>query len=174
MMEPNPSDLLKAAPKRVLDEYTGDQNVICLDKQLHHWWGSADFAFKCLGLDTVAGGEEEDETAGGEGDPMVTLKLQFHWMPKRLATKPPTPKERTKDTYLSQFNGTWGHPHDPPPGVALYKSNGRLLIPSDIFHIKVSSRHWEKMKQAFDIQWVLTKIAAIAGGAEAPGGRVGQ
>lgn len=147
-------------------------NMICLDKQLHDWWGSAYFAFKCLGLDTLdtlPGGEEEDEKAGGNEDPMVSLKLQFHWMPKRLATnaKPLTTEERTKDAYLAQFNGTWGNPNDPSPRVAFYRSNGRLLITGDIFHVKVRNRHWEKMKQAFDIQWALTRIAAMAGGAEA-------
>ncbi|KAM7196867.1 hypothetical protein V8F20_006834 [Naviculisporaceae sp. PSN 640] len=151
-------------------------NMICLEKQLNHWWGRAYFGLRCLGLvDPLTDEEQEDAETAPVGsndmdDTIVTLKLEFHWMPKRLTaaqTGPLATEDRTVDAYLAQFEGTWGNPTDPAPRVAFYRSDGQQLRTGDVFYIKVSRQHWRKMKDVLDIRWALTKIVAITGGVEA-------
>ncbi|KAM7223513.1 hypothetical protein V8F06_000987 [Rhypophila decipiens] len=147
-------------------------NLVCLDKQLHGFWGKACFALKSLGI--IEAGEPVTEglttkhptNEENQDDTTVHLKLQFHWMPKRINKALLKPEERTKEAILGQFDGYWGNPRDPAPRVAFYRSNGRLLRSGDIIRVAVKRRHCQKMKLAFDVQWALTNICALAGGAD--------
>ncbi|KAM7202428.1 hypothetical protein V8F33_002836 [Rhypophila sp. PSN 637] len=147
-------------------------NLVCLDNQLHEFWGKTCFALKCLGIIEAGHLVTEGLTTkdlideDNQDDTMVHLKLQFHWMPKRISKALLKPKERTKEAVLGQFDGTWGNPKDPAPRVAFYRSNGRLLRSGDIIRVAVKRRHCQKLKLAFDVQWALTKICALAGGAD--------
>ncbi|KAK4212822.1 hypothetical protein QBC37DRAFT_465032 [Rhypophila decipiens] len=145
-------------------------DLTTLEDSLHGFWGKACFALKCLGI--IEAGEPVTEglttkdptNEENQDDTTVHLKLQFHWMPKRINKALLKPEERTKEAILGQFDGYWGNPRDPAPRVAFYRSNGRLLRSGDIIRVAVKRRHCQKMKLAFDVQWALTNICALAGG----------
>ncbi|KAK3936890.1 hypothetical protein QBC46DRAFT_20748 [Diplogelasinospora grovesii] len=131
-------------------------NLISLDRQLHEWWGSFYFGLKCLGTALVA----------GKPDGIATLKLQFHWMPRR--EQPSKPLARTKQEFLDMFKGTYGDPSSGNPVVAAARPvSGRPIRTGDIFYVDIQTRHVHKMMLAFEIQWALVRIAAMTGGAEA-------
>ena len=131
-------------------------NLVSLERQLHTWWGNFYFGLECLG--TISVSEKPDEIA--------TLKLKFHWMPRRA--KPLDPLGRTKQEFLGMFRETYGNPSSGNPVFAAARPvSGRHIRTGDIFYVDIQTRHVHKMKLAFDIQWALIKIAAMAGGAEA-------
>ncbi|KAH8904492.1 hypothetical protein BR93DRAFT_149768 [Coniochaeta sp. PMI_546] len=131
-------------------------NMISLDDKLYKWWGKAYFGFKCLG--TVL--------AAGKPQGITTIKLQFHWMPRKV--KPLEPLGKTKDEFLGAFRGTYGDQSSEIPVVAMLRPrSGRPLQTGDIFYVDIQTEHADKMIVAFELQWALIKIAAIAGGAEA-------
>lgn len=131
-------------------------NMVSLDDKLQKWWGKAYFGLKCLG--TVL--------AAGKPQGITTLKLQFHWMPRKV--KPFEPLGKTKDEFLGAFSGTYGDRSSEDPVVAMLRpKSGRPLQTGDIFYVDIQTEHTEKMIAAFELQWALIKIAAIAGGAEA-------
>lgn len=131
-------------------------NLVSLERQLHTWWGNFYFGLECLG--TIS--------APGDPDDIATLKLKFHWMPRR--DQPLEPLGRTKQEFLGMFRDTYGNPSSGSPVFAAARPvSGRNIRTGDIFYVDIQTRHVHKMKLAFDIQWAIIKIAAMAGGAEA-------
>jgi len=136
-------------------------NMVSLNRQLHEWWGRAFFALKCLDI--------SDAPPDKEGKKMKKLKLQFHWMPWRRTTDEPLLGLTTADMFSGAFSrSTNGNPLAPKPTIAALRvGSGQPVITGDIFYAHIDSEHAEKMKLAFDIQWAIIQMTAIAGGAEA-------
>jgi hypothetical protein len=111
----------------------------------------------------------------------MALRIQFHWMPWRereIGQKPATPLGRTVESLQAAFPeyNTMGRPpycgnHSPFDGrpiVAISRpATGFNVETGDVFEVFVPKRHMQKMITAFNLQWALIKILAIAGGAEA-------
>ncbi|KAK3382530.1 hypothetical protein B0T24DRAFT_661227 [Lasiosphaeria ovina] len=117
-----------------------DANALCLV-------GKAYFGFKCLG---ILPGDE----------PLV--RVRFVWMPRAMTM---WQKDcRDEDELRVHMN------NDRSPlveqGVAAFRLSGRPLSTGDVFDIPVAKADAKKMKMAFDLQWVLIRIAALTGGAD--------
>lgn len=133
-------------------------NMISLNPQLHTWWGQARWGFKSLG----------PTTEGPHPDPGHTkLKLQFHWMPRRATNRAISTLGLTLAEFQSAFDGHWGEPYRKPLVCMTYPGSGRFIETGDIFYVVVPTRDCPKMELAFQIQWAVLKMAAMAGGAEA-------
>lgn len=133
-------------------------NMVCLNHQLHTWWGQARWGFKCLGTT-----DEGPARKAGH----AKLKLQFHWMPRRATDRKVATLGLTLADFKSAFDGNWGDPKRKPLVCLTYPGTGRLIETGDIFYVQVPTSDLPKMELAFQIQWAVLKIAAIAGGAEA-------
>ncbi|KXX83113.1 Sulfate adenylyltransferase subunit 2 [Madurella mycetomatis] len=131
-------------------------NMISLHRQLSKWWGNFYFGLKHLGVTHAVGKPAE----------ITTLKLQFHWMPTYLQHRNPLP--RNPEDFIAAFTHTNGsHSTLGPMIAASMPASGRPLQTGDIFYVDIETRDADKMIMAFHIQWVLTQIAAMAGGVEA-------
>lgn len=119
-------------------------NMIPLSPQLHKMWSDLYFGFKCLGTVPTHGDNELD---GG----MTTIKLQFHWMPRKLHAT--APLGRTKEGFLGAFDGSYG--------------DENTICTGDIFHLDVPTAHAEDTMLALELRWSLVRIVALAGGIEA-------
>jgi hypothetical protein len=133
-------------------------NMVSLNPQLHTWWGQARWGFKCLGI-TLEG------PAPRVGH--VKLKLQFHWMPRRATDSKVATLGLSLTDFKSAFDGNWGDPTRKPLVCMTYPGTGRFIETGDIFYVQVPTSDCSKMELAFQIQWAVLRIAAIAGGAEA-------
>lgn len=131
-------------------------NMISLERQLHHWWGKFYFGLECLGPVYLP-----DKPKG-----ISTLQLRFHWMPRN--TRPGQRLPRNPEDFVKVFDDILGSPSVPGHLVAAARPESGLTVQTgDIFYIDIDTIYVEKMKAAFDIQWALIKITAMAGGAEA-------
>ncbi len=144
-------------------------NCISLSPAIHDWWGRGYCGLKYLGT---------YDANVRDPDAIVALRIQFHWMPwrHREAGKKPTPLGRTKESIIAAFSESsatasyLGNPESwrGEPIVAVSRpETGFNLETGDVFKVFIQRRHMEKMIEAFRIQWALTKMLAMAGGAEA-------
>jgi hypothetical protein len=145
-------------------------NTISLTPTLHDWWGKAYFGLKYLGTKDVD---------SGAPDQLMTLRIQFHWMvwrEREIGQKPAAPLGRTVDSIKAAFPEYKGNPlycgnHSPTgerPLVAMSRpATGFNLETGDVFEVLIPKEHMQKMMMAFNLQWALIKILAMAGGAEA-------
>ncbi|RYO84169.1 hypothetical protein DL766_006758 [Monosporascus sp. MC13-8B] len=135
-------------------------NMISLSPTLHDWWSQPYFALKCLGTTTIT----------NDPDDIIQLKLQFHWMVWRDRPRgkaPQMPLGRSKEEFLAAFRGHCGDVTLPDSNpFAWARTSGWAVQTGDIFHVAIQSKHAEKMKLAFEMQWGLCNIIAMAGGAE--------
>ncbi|KAM7208563.1 hypothetical protein V8F20_001244 [Naviculisporaceae sp. PSN 640] len=153
-------------------------NMISAMATLHDWWGRAIFALKCLGLAEVPLPDDHDdpenvETAqeGGkagadEEEEMVELKLQWHWMPQRARIE--CDKRFDADSFAGMFKKFHGEVPSATEGSCSVARplGGRRIKTGDIFYVSVPKKHWMKMKIAFDFQWAMIRLTAMAGGAD--------
>ncbi|KAK0658091.1 hypothetical protein B0T16DRAFT_72009 [Cercophora newfieldiana] len=137
-------------------------NTISLTPTMHDWWGRGYFGLKYIGTNDA---NVQDPNA------VVTLRIQFHWMPwrcRKLGQKP-APLGRTKEDILAAISTSCGQPSSwqGEPMVAMSRpETGFNLETGDVFGIHIPRRHMEKMVEAFRMQWALIKLLAMAGGAE--------
>ena len=132
-------------------------NLVSLEKQLHDWWGRFYFAFKYLGT---------TEPLAGNDEAIATLKIQFHWMPRKADNNYLTTEERTAQNWTAQFKASYGDPTTTKPSCAITRpANGRIIKTGDLFYVRIAEKKLDKMVHAFAVQWALTKILAMAGGA---------
>ncbi|RYP30334.1 hypothetical protein DL767_006308 [Monosporascus sp. MG133] len=136
-------------------------NMISLSPTLHDWWSQPYFALKCLGTTTIS----------NDPDEIIQLKLQFHWMVWRDRPRgkaPQKPLGKSKEEFLAAFRGHCGDATLPDSNpFAWARTSGWAVQTGDIFYISIQSKHAEKMMLAFEMQWGLCNIIAMAGGAEA-------
>jgi hypothetical protein len=144
-------------------------NEICLNEQLHNWWGQGFFALKPLGID----GKSQSQVTNKKGHvTMYTqIKVQFHWMPRhsdlsRTVSEGISP--RALSSLVGKTFGDLDHTDDSNPVFALDRkvSISHLVETGDIFYVKVEFRYADRMLAALQIQWAAIKILAMAGGAE--------
>ncbi|KAH6838655.1 hypothetical protein B0I37DRAFT_409188 [Chaetomium sp. MPI-CAGE-AT-0009] len=145
-------------------------NTISLAPTLHDWWGKAYFGLKYLGTRDVD---------SGDPDQIRALRIQFHWMvwrEREIGKKPATPLGRTIESIKAAFPEYMERPpycgnpssFDGQPIVAITRpATGFNVETGDVFEVLVPNRHMQKMVMAFNLQWALIKILAMAGGAEA-------
>lgn len=131
-------------------------NMVCLNRMLHKWWGDFRFGLKFLGT-----------APSSAGSGMVSLKVQWHWMPRR-AGDPTSPLPRTAEAFIDAFRSDYGDPTAAPPLYAAARPDTlRCIRTGDVFHVPTQAAQADKTILALKIQWALIAMAAIAGGAEA-------
>ncbi|KAI3329130.1 hypothetical protein HD806DRAFT_519416 [Xylariaceae sp. AK1471] len=125
-------------------------NLLCLNQQLHFWWGKPYFGLKYL--------ESEMST---ENPDVTIITIQFQWLPK-LQSRIPLQRDAE---YIKRFLES----ETVPKGgvIKAFRGSGHPVQTGDTFRIKVSTTDADKMRQALNLQWALVRIAALTGGAEA-------
>jgi hypothetical protein len=119
-------------------------NMISLNTQLHRWWGMAYLGFKYQGI------------LPGPTDEQRLIRVQFHWMPRRLSD------ERDEEDIRAHLQSTWASQQ----GVAAFRTTGRPVATGDVFDVVVAAEDAFRMRRALELQWVLIRVAALAGAAD--------
>ncbi|KAK5663292.1 hypothetical protein OQA88_3719 [Cercophora sp. LCS_1] len=133
-------------------------NMISLHRTIREWWTKAYFGLECLGIVP----QEEGQPEG-----IATIKLQFQWMPWRERSEEPL--KRTVGSISAIFGRTYG---DLIPGNPVLEAAAQLpprtQLPKtgNLYYINVEREHAQKMVRAFNLQWTLAMIVAMAGGAK--------
>jgi len=144
-------------------------NMVCLNRQLHDWWGRAQIGFRPLGI--VDGDNTEEKK----------VQVQLYWMPTNLrSNRAAVPYEakvlpRDVDKLKERLNEIHTRPQAAAEAGGWYavcrtalgdpSLPGHPVMTGDIFEWSVKTADAWKMKRAFELQWALIRIAAIAGGA---------
>ncbi|KAK0753547.1 hypothetical protein B0T18DRAFT_397135 [Schizothecium vesticola] len=144
-------------------------NMVCLNRQLHDWWGRAQIGFRPLGI--VDGDNTEEKK----------VQVQLYWMPTNLrSSRTAVPYEakvlpRDVDKLKDRLNEVRTRPQAAAETGGWYAVcrtalgdpswPGHPVMTGDIFEWSVKTADAGKMKKAFELQWALIRIAAIAGGA---------
>ncbi|CAK7273589.1 hypothetical protein SEPCBS119000_005738 [Sporothrix epigloea] len=123
------------------------KNLLCLNRQLHFWWGKCRLALKPL------------RTL----DP-CTIKVQLHWL-RRSITKPKTVSDGSFDDISSLCGGendyqSWGQP------PVAHRKSGLPLRTGQIFTIRAEDPEDLPSFELLEMQWDLQRIAAMSGAAE--------
>lgn len=128
-------------------------NMISLSQKLHRRWGKAHWAFKVLGS------SDPDD----EGNTDVTI--QFYWMRRPAGSTPDEPENLYPDQ-LSEW-ATGG----PAPILGHSAHNfhrdriHRLIMTGDTFKVNMPKDEAPRFIQMMDLQWLIIRIAAMAGAA---------
>lgn len=133
-------------------------NMICLNPQLHAWWGKAYFAFKPS--ITKKSGEK------------AIVDLQFHWMPKIItnATSDYTSianqlKESMKSDPTLSIKP---HACHGSPIVQAFLQSGERLATGHVFSVEMNITEALHFYNMMNLQWISIQIIALAGGAGCP------
>ncbi|SPN99153.1 uncharacterized protein DNG_02188 [Cephalotrichum gorgonifer] len=153
-------------------------NMISLNRQLHKWWAEPFFALKCLGIIPALGRGMN-----------ATIKLQFHWTPRRaqLQQTDPQGKGKGKDTDqhwarpVNLYNGEatnmvsdwkerrcYGTPEILSMGgivSAADAATGRILQTGRVVELRMPLQDAEDMRAMVDLQWACVQIASMSGAA---------
>lgn len=121
-------------PKRV-------ENLLCLNRQLQHWWYDARFALKPLRK---------------EGNKII---VQWHWL---IGTRLQPKQLIAKGDNLSSFVDPigWG---DDDEGVFAHHESGRNIETGHTFFIGGGNPEHLPAFELLELQWFLARIAAISG-----------
>ncbi|CAK7269608.1 hypothetical protein SEPCBS119000_003657 [Sporothrix epigloea] len=124
------------------------KNLLCLNRQLHFWWGACRLALRPIrSLDPCA------------------IKLQVHWLRRSITRPRSLSSENFKD--ISSLCGggpdyqSWGQ------SPAAYRRSGLPLQTGQIFTIRADSTEDLPSFDLLDMQWNLLRVAAMSGAAEA-------
>ncbi|KAK0638498.1 hypothetical protein B0T16DRAFT_421266 [Cercophora newfieldiana] len=144
-------------------------NMVCLNRQLHDWWGRAQIGFRPLGI--IDGDNTEEKK----------VQVQLYWMPTNLrSNRAAVPYEATVlprdvDKLKDRLNEIHTRPQAAAETGGRYavcrtalgdqSLPGHPVMTGDIFEWSVKTADAWKMKRAFELQWALIRIVAIAGGA---------
>ncbi len=144
-------------------------NMLCLNRQMHKWWGECLWALKCLGITP-------------DGDEEATISLQFHWMPA-TSRKSSTGKPWKRPIDLQKGEGRemveeWKRGFRRSfPGVgsstvgrlgAVDLTTGRFVQSGHVFELSMEIGDARKMKQMVDLQWAMIQLATMSGAAGDP------
>ncbi|KAK0753546.1 hypothetical protein B0T18DRAFT_397130 [Schizothecium vesticola] len=171
--EEPPSNLFAIRCRKIFTSKIGvsnkSWNEICLNRQLHNWWGRGFFAFKPLGID----GKFQVTLTSPKGHSITytQLKLQFHWMPRqndllRGISEDVSPQELSSTVGKTYRDLDLTDSLNPVFALDRRSSISHHVQTGDIVYVKVEPRYAERMLAAFRIQWAAIKILAMAGGAE--------
>ncbi|KAF5021711.1 hypothetical protein F66182_6238 [Fusarium sp. NRRL 66182] len=141
-------------------------NMVCLNHQLHFWWSKGYFAFKCLGVEPVESGEDE------QGDDM-RVDLQFQWMPKLIEwfgqEVQLSGRGNNFDAFIDQLHNHHdaGHPAAIPTkgNVEAKLSSGEPLESGHVFCVHMKKEEAAKFKDMIDLQWACIQLFAMCGAA---------
>ncbi len=133
------------------------QNILCLNKQLHSWWGSARFALKPL--------PPKPESDKNE------ISLAFYWLPtsEYRLSNPPILRDEAIHRLGAGSNGSnWG------PALLSHHKGGLPIESGHIFTIRARNPADLPNRELLELQWHLLRVAAMCGAADAydePGDR---
>ncbi len=144
-------------------------NMLCLNTQMHRWWGECLWALKCLGVDSIQSDEE------------AVITLQFYWMPStsRSGTSG-KPWERKIDLAAGEGEKMvheWkqklqlGYSEAEGAATRIGAFNiitGRRLQSGHTFELSMKREDAPKMKQMVDLQWASIQLATMSGAAGQP------
>ncbi|KAK4448726.1 hypothetical protein QBC34DRAFT_464486 [Podospora aff. communis PSN243] len=148
-------------------------NEISLEPKLLTYWEQGFFALKPLGID----GKLRDEVPDAKGNRTVQtrVKVQFYWMPQQRGSRLRIDNDTTAEEVLGIIRKTYGvldHPADERNPVFSQDHNHRsspahLLEDGYVFYLPVAMQYADRMLAALHVQWAVTKVFALAKGAEA-------
>ncbi|CAK7273582.1 hypothetical protein SEPCBS119000_005733 [Sporothrix epigloea] len=124
------------------------KNLICLSRQLHHWWRTCRLALRPIqSLDPC------------------TIKVQLHWL-RPSTTMPMALSSGSYDDISSLCGGendygSWGQP------PVAHRKSGLPLQTGQIFTIRAEDPVDLPSFELLEIQWNFLRIAAMSGAAEA-------
>lgn len=144
-------------------------NMLSLNLQLHTWWALGYFGLEYLGI-----------TPAEDGD-NVTVRLQFHWMPRRAehradaaarGTESHWTREVGLDEEAARMVRGWKErePYgslDPVRlggGVSAVDANGRSISSGRVAELRMPRVDAEDMRVMVELQWACIRIAGMAGG----------
>ncbi|KAL1893727.1 hypothetical protein Sste5346_006228 [Sporothrix stenoceras] len=146
-------------------------NMLCLNPQLHRWWGQARFGLKCLGVQPDAAGT-------------AIVSIQFVWMAKQTGAADAWSQELRidagdGDAWVAQQRsrppyGTPGDGHDNEHDrynhngivAAVHAQIGRPLRSGSMaFVVLPSLSDALDMKAVLDVQWACISLASMSGAA---------
>ncbi|EPE07861.1 hypothetical protein F503_00583 [Ophiostoma piceae UAMH 11346] len=168
-------------------------NMVSLERQLHKWWALGYWGMKCLGVLPVRGnGDGDGDGAAAPAD----ITLQFHWLPRQLAsaTGQPTTASRGQswaeptgiasgeaaalwtewtEELLQHASGPYsgagaGAGAGEPVIAAAIPASSRALLTGATATIRMPLQDAIKMKAMIDLQWACLSIASMSGAAGAP------
>ncbi|KAJ4307886.1 hypothetical protein N0V84_012436 [Fusarium piperis] len=139
-------------------------NMICLNTQMHAWWGKARFGLKCLGICPIT----EDESA---------VTLQFHWMPRSAMKANDQMNLQGQDNDFDRMvesaksfhqGGSFPSSQEFGKTAALSVHSGVPILSGHLIDVKMSSSEAPLFKAMIDLQWAMIVVSAFSGAAEAP------
>ncbi|KAL2692104.1 hypothetical protein Neosp_002509 [[Neocosmospora] mangrovei] len=139
-------------------------NMICLNLQLHHWWGKARFGLKCLGCRTTT----KDESV---------VTLQFNWMPQSAMKPTDQMTLQGRDNDFDRMvksardfyeGGSFPSPEEFGTIAALSASSASAapILSGDLVEVKMLSSETHLFKAMIEFQWAMIVVAAFSGAGE--------
>ncbi|KAK7429732.1 hypothetical protein QQZ08_003758 [Neonectria magnoliae] len=132
--------------------------------ELHHWWPKCYFAFKWLG---VTPHPDIDNSS-------VNVEIQFHWLPQFQSRKSTVMTLGGSDsdwkTWVADMkNFQLANCQSPVRNVGASKTTTNFPIRSGhIVSINMDVSHATRFKDMIDLQWAITILGAMSGGADPP------
>lgn len=131
------------------------KNMVCINEQMHSWWGAARFALKPI----------------TSTDKAVTV--QFHWLRKsvyRPRNVIGNPLHR-QDEIMSRLCGgnnnnvnEWGEEGAEGAGAMLaHRRSGLPIRTGQLFTIQAESPQYLPSMELLELQWNLLRVAALSG-----------
>ncbi|KFH42063.1 hypothetical protein ACRE_072070 [Hapsidospora chrysogenum ATCC 11550] len=153
-------------------------NMICLNPQLHRWWGKAYFGLRWIG-------EVEGDGA------YSSFKVEWRWLPGKIHDRLDSeflshqkgdknavrmfPKLDTEDSLQAVKRVTFDAMKSvhraagpPKPGAKVYDQSGRTVESGYVLTLKIEKEDLDRVKTVIEAQWKLLQVAALSGAGEAP------
>ncbi|KKP01869.1 hypothetical protein THAR02_06034 [Trichoderma harzianum] len=127
-------------------------NMICLHPTLQTWWSQGLFGLKCLGLIPQGDGRS------------TRVQIQFYWMP-RNGINPHDLVKPPYETAINEMLQTVTLQHGGGIVADVQRDSFHELETGQTFEIVVDNEDAIKMKEAFDVQWAVVRLAALSGAA---------
>ncbi|RSL94739.1 hypothetical protein CDV31_014180 [Fusarium ambrosium] len=138
-------------------------NMICLNLQLHHWWGKARLGFKYLGIRSLT-----------DTSDMSVVTIQFHWMPCSATGPKDTITLQGQDNGFDRMvksakdfhkGGNAPSPQEFGTIAALSAASAAPILSGDLVDVKMLSSETHLFKAMIEFQWAMIVVAAFSGGA---------
>ncbi|KPM44455.1 hypothetical protein AK830_g2138 [Neonectria ditissima] len=139
-------------------------NMLCLNCQLHFWWPKCFFAFRCLGSVPILDAETDRVSDS------VHVRLQFYWLPHYEGRKNTTMNIDDWRTWVDDVDSFQRKGYSSlGSNVAASKATTNFpIISGHIIHVKMTQADAIPFKAMMDLQWAVTVIGALSGGADPP------
>ncbi|KPM46476.1 hypothetical protein AK830_g233 [Neonectria ditissima] len=140
-------------------------NMLCLNRQLHAWWPKCYFAFKCLGAIPIP-----DDNNPYRMTDNVSVRLQFYWLPHYHGRKNTSMNIDNWRTWVDDVVAFQRNGYSPlGSDVAASKAATNFpIISGHIISVVMNKSDGDRFKAMMDLQWALTVIGAMSGGADPP------